>query len=107
VRRLKRLYPWLRVVFADRVYDRLASLLACFLLGLTLIVIRCLAGTEGFVVVPRRWAAESRGGVLDNQLAFELGEYPEDTEDLLARRCARVGDSSLAGYPQAEMTSNR
>jgi hypothetical protein len=42
-------------VFADSVYDRLAALLACFLLGLTLVVIRRLAGTEGFVVVPRRW----------------------------------------------------
>jgi putative transposase len=30
LRRLKRLYRWLRVVFADSVYDRLAALLACF-----------------------------------------------------------------------------
>jgi hypothetical protein len=57
LRRLKRLYPWLKVVFADSVYDRLAALLACFLLGLTLVVIRRLAGTEGFVLVPRRWVA--------------------------------------------------
>ena len=44
LQRLKRLYPWLRVVFADSVYDRLATLLACFRLGLTLIIIRRLAG---------------------------------------------------------------
>jgi putative transposase len=36
------------------VYDRLAALLACFLLGLTLVVIRRLAGTEGFAVVLTR-----------------------------------------------------
>ena len=54
LRRLKRLYPWLKVVFADGAYDRLAALLACFLLGLTLVVIRRLVGAEGFVVVPRR-----------------------------------------------------
>ena len=48
LRRLKRLYCWLRAVFADGAYDRLAVLLACFALGLTLIVIRRLAGTEGF-----------------------------------------------------------
>jgi len=42
-------------VFADSVYDRLAALLACFLLGLTLIIIRRLSGREGFGVVPRRW----------------------------------------------------
>ena len=53
LRRLKRLYPWLKAVFADSVYDRLAALLACFLLGLTLVVIRRLAGEQGFVVVPR------------------------------------------------------
>ena len=43
LRRLKRLYPWLKAVFADGVYDRLAALLACFLLGLTLIIVRRLA----------------------------------------------------------------
>src|SRR5512142_3295211 len=30
LRWLKRLYPWLKVVFADSAYDRLAALLACF-----------------------------------------------------------------------------
>ena len=64
LRRLKRLYPWLKVVFADSVYDRLAALLACFLLGLTLIIIRRLAAAEGFVVVPRRWVAERTIGWL-------------------------------------------
>ena len=55
LRRLKRLYPWLRAVFADGVYDRLAALLACFLLGLTLIVVRRLAGH-------RRASSSSRAG---------------------------------------------
>ena len=36
LRRLKRLYCWLRVVFADSVDDGVPVLLACFLLGLTL-----------------------------------------------------------------------
>ena len=56
--RLKRLYPWLKAVFADSVYDRIAVLLACFLLGLTLIVVRRIAGTTGFVLLPRRWVVE-------------------------------------------------
>jgi putative transposase len=64
LRRLKRLYPWLRVVFADSVYDRLAALLACFLLGLTLIVVRRIAGTTGFVLLPRRWVVERTLGWL-------------------------------------------
>ena len=60
LRRLKRLYCWLRVVFADSVYDRLPVLLACFLLGLTLIVVRRLAGSTGFVLLPCRWLVERR-----------------------------------------------
>jgi putative transposase len=64
LRRLKRLYPWLRLVFADGAYDRLAALLACFLLGLTLIVVRRLAGSAGFVLLPRRWVAERTLGWL-------------------------------------------
>ena len=60
LRRLKRLYPWLKAVFADSVYDRLAALLVCFLLGLTLVVVRRLAGAAGFVLLPRRWVVLAR-----------------------------------------------
>ena len=79
LRRLKRLYPWLKVVFADGAYDRLAALLACFLLGLTLVVIRRLVGAEGFVVVPRRWVAERTLGWLGRwrRLAKDYEELPE------------------------------
>jgi putative transposase len=79
LRRLKRLYCWLTVVFADSVYDRLAALLACFTLGLTLIVIRRLAGADGFVVVPRRWVAERTLGWLGRwrRLAKDYEELPE------------------------------
>ena len=54
LKRLKPLYPWLRAVFADSIYNRLAALLACFLFGLTLLGVRRAAGTTGFVVQPRR-----------------------------------------------------
>jgi len=39
LRRLKPLYCWLRTVFADSAYNRVTALLACFLLGLTLLII--------------------------------------------------------------------
>jgi putative transposase len=55
LRRIKPLYNWLRAVFADSIYDRVAVLLACFLLGLTLLIVRRVAGTKGFVLLPRRW----------------------------------------------------
>ena len=49
LKRLKPLYVWLRVVFADSIYNRLAALLACYLAGLVLIIVRRPAGTTGFV----------------------------------------------------------
>jgi len=41
-------------VFADSIDDRFPVPLACFLLGLTLIVVRRISGTKGFAVIPRR-----------------------------------------------------
>ena len=92
LRRLKRLYPWLKVVFADSVYDRLAALLACFLLGLTLVVIRRLAGTEGFVLLPRRWVAERTLGWLGRwrRLAREYEELPEVSETMVKLAMIRL-----------------
>jgi putative transposase len=58
LKRVKPLYNWLRAVFADSIYNRLAALLACFLFGLALIIVRRLAGSTGFVVQPRRWVVE-------------------------------------------------
>jgi putative transposase len=60
LKRVKPLYSWLRVVFADSIYNRLTALLACFLFGLTLIIVRRAAGTTGFVVQPRRWVVLPR-----------------------------------------------
>ena len=54
-RRVEPLYPWLRAVFADSIYNRLTAMLACFLFGLALIIVRRVAGATGFVVQPRRW----------------------------------------------------
>ena len=74
LKRVKPLYNWLRVVFADSIYNRLTALLACFLFGLTLIIVRRAAGTTGFVVQPRRWVARGRSaGSADG------GAYPGTT----------------------------
>ena len=92
LRRLKRLYPWLKVVFADSAYDRLAALLACFLLGLTLVVIRRLAGTKGFVLLPRRWVAERTLGWLGRwrRLARDYEELPEVSETMVKLAMIRL-----------------
>ena len=92
LRRLKRLYPRLKVVFADSAYDRLAALLACFLLGLSLVVIRRLAGTKGFVLLPRRWVAERTLGWLGRwrRLAREYEELPEVSETMVKLAMIRL-----------------
>jgi putative transposase len=64
LKRIKPLYNWLRAVFADSIYNRLAALLSCFLFGLTLIIVRRAAGSTGFVVQPRRWVVERSLGWL-------------------------------------------
>src|SRR3954453_1630589 len=92
LRRLKRLYCWLRVVFADSVYDRLPVLLACFLLGLTLVIVRRLAGSTGFVLLPRRWVAERTLGWLGRwrRLAKEYEELPEVSETMVKLAMIRL-----------------
>ncbi len=62
--RVKPLYPSLRAVFADSIYNRLAALLACFLAGLVLVIVCRAAGSIGFVVQPRRWVVERSLGWL-------------------------------------------
>jgi putative transposase len=92
LRRLKRLYPWLKVVFADGAYDRLAALLACFLLGLTLIVVRRLAGSAGFIPLPRRWVAERTLGWLGRwrRLSKDYEELPEVAETMVKLAMIRL-----------------
>ena len=79
-------------MFADSAYDRLAALLACFLLGLTLVVIRRLAGTKGFALLPRRWVAERTLGWLGRwrRLAKEYEELPEVSETMVTLAMIRL-----------------
>src|SRR3954468_2729424 len=86
LKRLKPLYNWLRVVFADSIYNRIAALLACFLFGLTLIIVRRAAGTIGFVVQPRRWVVERSLGWLGRwrRLSKDYEELPEVSEAMVA-----------------------
>jgi putative transposase len=92
LKKLKRLYCWLKVVFADGVYDRVPVLLACFLLGLTLIIVRRLAGTTGFVLLPRRWVAERTPGWLGRwrRLAREYEELPAVSETMVKLAMIRL-----------------
>ena len=92
LRRLKRLYCWLRAVFADGIYDRLAVLLVCFLLGLALIIVRRGAGVTGFVVLPRRWVVERTLGWLGRwrRLSKDYEELPEVSEAMIKLAMIRL-----------------
>jgi putative transposase len=85
-------------VFADSVYDRIAVLLACFLLGLTLIVVRRIAGTTGFVLLPRRWVVERTFGWLGRwrRLARDYEELPEVSEAMVKLATIRLMLQRLA-----------
>ena len=99
-------------MFADSAYDRLAALLACFLLGLTLVVIRRLAGTKGFVLLPRRWVAERTLGWLGRwrRLAREYEELPEVSETMVKLAMIRLmlhrlATRTVSGYPHPDFSN--
>ncbi len=79
-------------MFADSVYHRLAALLACFLLGLTLVIVRRLAGSAGFVLLPRRWVVERTLGWLGRwrRLSKDYEELPEVSETMVKLAMIRL-----------------
>ena len=96
--RLKPLYCWLKAVFADGSYDRVAVLLVCFLLGLALIIVRRSAGATGFVVLPRRWVVERTLGWLGRwrRLSKDYEELPEVSEAMITMAMIRLMLQRLA-----------
>ena len=92
LRRVKALYCWIEVIFADSIYNRLAVLLACFLLGLTLIIVRRIAGTTGFMVLPRRWVVERTLGWLGRwrRLSKDYEQLPEVSQAMVTLAMIRL-----------------
>ena len=85
-------------MFADSIYDRVPVLLACFLLGLTLILVRRIAGSKGFVVVPRRWVVERTFGWLGRwrRLSKDYERLPEVSEVMVTLAMIRLMVHRLA-----------
>jgi putative transposase len=92
LQRVKPLYAWLRAVFADSGYNRLAALLACFLAGLVLIIVRRAAGSIGFVVQPRRWVVERSLGWFGRwrRLSKDYEALPEVSEAMVTLAAIRL-----------------
>lgn len=100
LKKIKHLYCWLKVVFADSIFNRLPVLLACFLLGLTLIIVRRIAGTTGFIIIPRRWVVERTLGWLGRwrRLSKDYEELPEVSEARVTLAAIRMMLQHL-GHP--------
>jgi putative transposase len=92
LKRLKPLDPWLRAVFADGIYNRLAALLAGFLAGLTLLVVCRATGSTGFVVQPRRWGVERSLGWLGRwrRLSRDYEALPEVSKAMVTLAMIRL-----------------
>jgi putative transposase len=92
LRRLKLLYCRLQTVFADSIYNYVSALLAGFLLGLTLVVVSCIPGTKGFVVLPRRWVVERSIGWLGRwrRLSKDYEALPEVSEAMVTLAMIRL-----------------
>jgi len=90
--RIKPLYCWLRAVFADGGYNRVPAILACFLLGLALLIVSCPRGTKGFVLLPRRWVAERTLGWIGRLrgLSRDYEHLPEVSEAMATLAMIRL-----------------
>ncbi len=90
--RIKPLYCWLRAVFADGGYNRVSALLACFLLGLALIIVSRPRGAKGFVLLPRRWVVERTLGWLGRwrRLSRDYEHLPEVSEAMVTLAMIRL-----------------
>ena len=98
LRRIKPLCCWLRAVFADGGYNRVAALLACFLLGLTLVIVQRTPGTKGFVVLSRRWVVERTLGWLGRwrRLSKDHEHLPKVSETMITLAMIRLMVHRLA-----------
>ena len=79
-------------MFANSIYNRVATLLACFLLGITLIVVGRIPGIKGFVVLPRRWVVERTFGWIGRWRRLSKGyeHLPEVSEAMVTLAMIRL-----------------
>jgi len=90
--RIKPPYRRLQTVFADSIYNRVATLLACFLLGITLVIVDRIPGTKSFVVLPRRRVVEKTFGWLGRwrHLSKDYEHLPEVSEAMVTLPMIRL-----------------
>lgn len=80
IKELRKLYCWIKVVFADNGYNSIALAAFCFVHGgMALIIVRRAAGMIGFKVLPKRWIVERTFGWLGRcrRLSKDYEKLPE------------------------------
>jgi putative transposase len=84
--------------FAGSIDDRFPVPLTCFLLDLTLIVVRRIPGTNGFAVIPRRWEVKRTFGWLGRwrRLSKNYEKLPEVSETMVKLAMIRLMFHHLA-----------
>lgn len=83
--KLKPLYCWLQVIFADGGYTGEGVAAICLSLSMMLIIVHRLAGVKGFVVLPKRWVVERTFGWLGRHRRLS-----KDYEELIETSQAMV-----------------
>ncbi len=79
-------------MFADGGYNRVPAILACFLLGLALLIVSRPRGAKGFVLLPRRWVVERTLGWLGRwrRLSRDYEHLPEVSEAMVTLAMIRL-----------------
>jgi putative transposase len=84
-------------VSADGGYNRVPTILACFLLGLTLLIVSRPRVTKGFVLLPRRWVVKRTLGWLGRlrRLSRDYEQLPEVCEAMITIAMIRLQGHSV------------
>ena len=90
--RIEPLCCWLHTVFADGGYNRVPEILACFLLGLALLIVSRPQRAKGFVLLPCRWVAKRTLGRLKRwrRLSRDCQHLPELSEAMVTLAMTRL-----------------
>ena len=80
LKELRKLYCWVKVIFADNGYNSVSLAAFCLVYGgMLLIIVKRVAGTIGFKVLPKRWIVERTFGWIGRcrRLSKDYEKLPE------------------------------
>ena len=90
---LRRLYCWIKVIYADNGYNSVLLAAFCFVHGgMVLIIVKRAAGMIGFHILPKRWIVERTFGWLGRcrRLSKDYEKLPEVSAAFLRLAMIRI-----------------